>query len=285
MANQWQRWKGIMKCYPFEEKRLAKWQPPYIVQPKYDGDRCRNEPLETSSILLTSEENIFYSVPHINEQLDKSGLSNTPWDGELYNHKVHEEGGHELIHSIVSRTVNLHSRYKEMNFHIFDIKYPGMSQMERLSTLNKLASSTLPPNIRVAPYWICETLDEIKKVYDTLIYRKYEGIVIRHLHNTYEERRSTLLMKFKPKRTDTYKIVGWKEEVSISGVPKGRIGSLILSSQDGDEFGVSAGLDGDEKAKLWDIRDTLAGKTAIVHYQHLTNKNIPKGTFDIEVII
>ena len=48
------RWHGIMKAVPFEEKRLAKWKPPYIVQPKFDGNRCINEPLENSSLLLTS---------------------------------------------------------------------------------------------------------------------------------------------------------------------------------------------------------------------------------------
>ena len=32
---------GIMLCYPFEEKRLNKWNPPYIIQPKLDGERCR----------------------------------------------------------------------------------------------------------------------------------------------------------------------------------------------------------------------------------------------------
>ena len=41
MPPKFQRWKGIMKCYPFEEKRLAEWNPPYICQPKYDGVRCR----------------------------------------------------------------------------------------------------------------------------------------------------------------------------------------------------------------------------------------------------
>ena len=282
MTNNWQRWKGIMKAYPFEESRLAKWKPPYIVQPKYDGDRCRNTPAQSTSLLLTSEENIFFSVPHINEQLTDSGMWEAPWDGELYSHDIFLEGGHDLIHSICSRTVNLHPRSHEMEFWIFDIKIPNVSQGDRLLILNRLRD--LPKNIKLAPYWICNTLDEVKEVYDKLISMKYEGIVVRNLFNTYEEKRSTLLMKFKPKEKDRYKIVGWKEEVSIEGVPKGRIGSLILSSQSGDTFGVSAGLDFDEKDSLWKIRDQLAGMDAIVHYQHLTNRKIPKGTFDIEVL-
>jgi ATP-dependent DNA ligase len=284
MTSNYQRWKGIMKCYPFEEKRLAKWEPPYIIQPKYDGDRCRNAPLESSSVLLTSEENIFYSVPHINEQIEKKGLWKIPLDGELYNHDIFLEGGHELIHSIVSRTINIHSRHKEMEFHVFDVKYPEKHQMSRISYLNVLAESGLPKNIKVAPYWICNTLDEIKNVYNYLVNLKYEGIIVRHKFADYREKRSIYLMKFKPKKHDIYTIVGWNEETSMEGIPKGRIGSLIMSSQEGDTFSVGAGLDFEEKEKLWKVKETLVGKQAMVYYQHLTNKKIPKGTFDIKVI-
>jgi len=284
MAHNWQRWKGIMKCYPFEEKRLAKWQPPYIVQPKYDGNRCINEPIESGPLLLTSEQNICYSVPHINHQLWESGYHQLPFDGELYNHSIFLEGGHELINSIASRTVNIHPRHEEMEFHIFDLKYPTIPQVKRINQLNKMQEEGLPKNIKIAPYWVCWTLDEIKQVYDDLVEQKYEGIIVRHFMADYREKRSIFVMKFKPKKKDIYNIVGWNEEVSMEGDPKGRIGSLILSSQEGDTFSVGAGLDHKEKAELWEIRGTLAGMKAMVHYQHLTNKQIPKGTFDIEII-
>lgn len=285
MSDQWQRWRGIMKAYPFEEKRLAKWSPPYIVQPKYDGDRCRNDPLpeQKSSFLLTSEENIFFSVPHINEALKRTGLWGKPFDGELYNHELYQEGGHELIHSIVSRTKNLHPDHKQMEFWVFDLKYKDKGQMTRLMELSNMSNS-FPSCIRMAPFWVCSSLDEIKKVYDNLITGGYEGIIVRHLLADYRDKRSIYVMKFKPKRKDIYKIVGFKEEISMDGVPKGRIGSLTMSSQSGDIFSVSAGLDHDEKQRLWEIREMLPGLDAMVHYQHLTNKKIPKGTFDIEII-
>ena len=282
MTNQWQRWAGIMKCVPFEEKRLAKWESPYIVQPKYDGDRCRNEPAQDTSILLTSEENPYFSVPHINQQLKESNLYGISLDGELYNHDLFLEGGHELIHSICSRTKNIHPRHRDLDFYVVDLKIPDVSQMDRLITLMKV-SKAFPKSIKLAPFWICETLSEIKKVYDILIEQKYEGIIVRHIYNLYEEKRSTFMMKFKPKRKDLYTIVGWKEEISKDGVPKGRIGSIVMSSQAGDEFAVSAGLDDEDRVHLWKIRGLLKGLTAIVHYQHLNNKKIPKGTFDLEI--
>jgi ATP-dependent DNA ligase len=274
------RWRNIMKCVPFEESRLLKWKPPYLVQPKLDGDRCWNYPGEHSS-LLSSEGNMFEYLPHINDQLNRTQLCKLPLDGELYNHELFLEGGHELIHSICSRKTNIHQRHKEMQLWVFDIKY-DLPQHERQEFVNSLTETT---NVKIVPYAVCHSLTDVKKAYDYFVGKGFEGVVIRNWTNQYQDnKRSTFLMKFKPKRSDTYAIVGWNEELSINGEPKGRLGSLILSSQTGDTFSVGAGLDADEKEKLWATRDTLAGKQAMVYYQHMTNKGIPKGTFDIKIL-
>ena len=276
--------QGVMLCYPFEESRLAKWNPPYIIQPKLDGDRCWNQVDLISAFkprcdLITSEGNIFQSVPHINQELEKSILNPIPIDGELYSHELYLEGGHELIFSIVSRTVNLHPRYKEMEFHVFDIKL-SLPQVKRLEILSNY-SDEFPPHVKLVPTKLAYSLDDVKRIYDEFIEMKYEGIVARHIEAPYTEKRSTFMMKFKPKKSDTYRIVGWNEEISIDGIPKGRIGSIILTSDLGDTFSVGAGLDAYQKEYLWDIRDDLAGKDATIFYQHLTNRQIPKGSFDI----
>jgi len=277
--------QGIMLAYPFEETRLAKWSPPYIVQPKLDGDRCWNqaddlEPYKVRCDLITSEGNIYQSVPHIGRELEASRFRMLPLDGELYNHELYLEGGHELIFSIVSRTVNLHPRHSEMEFHIFDFKTTEYAQAERLHYLQEMEHD-FPPHVKLVPMRIAYTLDDVKRIYDEFIEMQYEGIVVRNVEAMYIERRSIYMMKFKPKKSDTYRIVGWKEETSIDGIPKGRIGSLVLSSGLGDTFSVGAGLDSIQKEYLWDIRDDIPGKDATVFYQHLTNKKIPKGSFDI----
>ena len=167
-----------------------------------------------------------------------------------------------------------------MEFHVFDIKFHSYSQHNRLQWLLD-SSSSFPLHVKLVPTRFAHSLDDIKRIYDEFIEMKYEGIVVRHMEAPYVEKRSIHMMKFKPKKSDTYRIVGWNEEISIDGIPKGRIGSIILTSDLDDTFSVGAGLDADQKAYLWDIRDELAGKNATVFYQHLTNKSIPKGTFDI----
>ena len=154
--------------------------------------------------------------------------------------------------------------------------------MQRVILIENLRN--LSPLIKVAPFWVCDTLDEVTNAYDAIIKEGYEGIIVRNCEGLYETKRSTWVMKFKPKKKDKYKIVGYNEEISKDGIPKGRLGSLIMSSQEGEQFSVSAGLNSEERERLWDIKDLLIGLDAIVHYQHLTDRKVPKGSFDIEVL-
>jgi DNA ligase-1 len=279
---EWQRWKNIMKCVPFSEDRLLKWKPPYIVQPKYDGFRCRAMPIETGLtrneyLLLSSEENIFYSVPHLNEIFSNLNLR-SELDGELYCHGI----DFNSLSSIVSRTINLHPDYKRVQFHCFDI-INDQPQMKRLLQIENLRE--VSPWIVVSPFWVCETLDDIMMAYDKLIELKYEGIIVRHYMAPYERKRSTMLMKFKPKKDDTYKIVNVVEEVSKEGIPKNRLGALVCKSGDGNLFHVGTGFNDEERERLWNNRETLPGMNAKVQYQHLTTgKQVPRFPVFVEVI-
>jgi ATP-dependent DNA ligase len=276
MTANWQRWKNIMKCYPFSEDRLLKWTPPFIVQPKYDGIRCRAIPIQTGPkgneyILVSSEENILHSVPHLNEMFSSLGLR-CELDGELYHHGMKFDG-EDGIASITGRTVNLHPLHKEIQFHCFDI-INNQPQMRRLILIDNLKN--LSPWLKISPFWLCESLDEIMKVYDNIISLGYEGIIVRHFNAPYELKRSTMIMKFKPKKEDEYEITGYVEEESINHVPKGVLGALICLSGDGRTFRVGTGFSGSQRHLLWNVRDSLIGKVAKVQYQHLTNKKVPR---------
>jgi ATP-dependent DNA ligase len=280
MVNTYDRWKNIMKCVPFEEKRLAKWQPPYIVQPKLDGDRCRALPLlgtdPMSHLLLSSEENPFFSVPHINEELRRLRIT-AELDGELYSHGM----SHEQIHGIVSRSVNMHPDYRQIQFHVFDVVNTDI-QVKRLIWIEELRNKS--EIIVVVPYWICESLDNITRAYDKLIELGYEGIIVRNIHNFYEVKRSTLMMKFKPKQKDSYEILGFEEEISKDGHSKDSLGALICRSGDGNTFAVGTGFTRDQRESLWQGRNNLVGSHAIIKYQHLSaGRKVPRFPVFVEV--
>lgn len=274
---------GIMLAVPFEEKRLNKWQPPYIVQPKYDGERCRAVPIgEGKYMLLSSEENPFFSVPHITNAMSSMDLQ-IESDGELYCHGM----TFERIHSIVSRTVNLHPDHKLIKYHIFDYvsEEPQLRRTSELYTMKDRKFDCYHHCIELAPSHICYSLEDVMRTYDWLINKGYEGIIVRHLHAPYLRKRSIYMMKWKGKREDDYKIIGWKEEVSINGDPKERMGALICEDKEGNQFSVGSGMTDEIRDVLWKRRDSVIGKIVKVKYQHLTSgRKVPRFPVFMEVI-
>lgn len=272
--------RGIMLAYPFEEKRLSKWKPPYICQPKYDGERCRAIPIgEGKYMLLSSQENPFFSVPHIVEDLSKLG-TDVEFDGELYCHGK----SFEDIHSIVSRTVNLHWNYGAIKFHVFDY-IDNEPQMFRTIYLTQLVPQNSNLSITRAPFYLCETLEDIMRTYEKMIEMGYEGIIVRHLEASYIRKRSIYMMKFKGKKEDEYKIVGCKEEISIDGFPKERMGALVCEDEEGNQFSVGSGMTDESRYNLWIQRDSIVGKKVKVKYQHLTAKRkVPRFPIFLDIV-
>lgn len=274
---------GIMLCYPFEEKRLLKWNPPYVVQPKLDGERCisiydvQYDKRLHGWTLLSSENNLFSSVPHIIKALKEQEI---PWyqeyDGELYTHGL----DFSSIHSIVSRTVNLHPDHEQMQYHIFDYVSDD-PQWQRIKTLHKLR---LKPPLKLVPLIMCNTFDEVIKAYDDILSQGYEGIVVRHIDAPYVRKRSVYMMKFKPKKDDYYRIIGYKEEVDKYGKPKGTLGALSCKGDDGTTFFVGSGLTRENRETLWTERENLIGKLCHVQYQHITSgKGVPRFPVFVEI--
>jgi DNA ligase 1 len=262
--------QGIMLCYPFEEKRLEKWNSSVLVQPKLDGERCRALLYNGNCVLLSSSGEVITSVPHINKALLKTGLGNIELDGELYIHGL----PFEEIHSRVSRTVNLHSDYQEVCYHIFDIVSDEVQAL-RLTALMHISFDA--DCLRVVNTGTATDVEQVLKWMDIFVADGYEGIIVRHPEAPYKRSRSTYIMKFKPRKEDSYKIVGVQEEVDKNGVPKNSLGAFICQDDMGTKFSVGSGFNAVQRKNLWQVRGILIGKKVVVKYQHLTpGRNVPR---------
>lgn len=276
--------KGIQLAMPFEERRLlnqgrfhTRWTPPYLVQPKLNGERCRVIREDGICLLLSSTEELILSVPHIQQWCLKH-LPIGEWDGELY---VHGWTWAE-IHGVVSRTVDLHSNYDAMELHVFDWPSKNVAQLMRLVDLNKLFRE-LPKGgpLRHVKSEVAHTLEEVYQLYDHFIGEGYEGFIIRELGAHYERKRSGAMMKFKPKATDTYTLTGCYEAVSENGEPKGMVGGFNCIDDMGTPFSVGAGkLSHDERIEIWKswtfgVHHFMHeyGTELEVEYQTLSDKN------------
>lgn len=283
---------GIQLCYPFEEKRLLKWRPPYIVQPKLDGDRMRAELWDTTDgyiNLFSSEANQMNSaLPHIADYLNKltfrfPSLRYLELDGEAYTHGMN----HELVHGIASRRVNPHSRLEDLEYWIFDV-VENCSMAERIDLLLNLSEifKQVPGPCHVVPFEVAETLDDVLRIYDKFVNQGYEGIIVRDHEASYVRKRSTRVMKWKPKKEDYYVIVGTEEEISIEGQPKNSLGALICRANEGENlFNVGTGFSADARRDLWARRAELPGKIVKVAYQHITSgRGVPRFPVFCEIV-
>jgi len=260
-----------MLCYPFEEKRLVKWlaEDGYaIVQPKLNGVRAWWD----GERLWSSEMHIISSVPHINKALRHV---KTKLDGELY---IHGESL-QKIRSITGRTVNLHPEHSKVRFYAFDIKHPLVQQSVRIEELsNTLASD---PRLYVVPLnpMAIDSVENIGEMLAALIQANFEGMIFRKASGLYEEKRSTSMMKWKPKQSDVYKIVSLIEG---AGKYAGTLGALEVIGDDAETFNVgSFAIDDAERDRLWANREKLIGRDVRVRYFELTDAGVPpSGVFE-----
>lgn len=279
------RKRVCMRCQPMEERRLTEtkfgWRFPILTQPKLDGERCE---FHYDKGLLSSTHLEIEGVPHIREQMEKLlrkfGDVSLITDGELYNHEL-DQPRFEKIHSICSRLeVNLHDECWKMQYHIFDIVDFNLPQHKRTTKVAELRDFVeRHPHefgaIKFVQTDIIFTIEDVYIKYNDYVNQTYEGIILRSLDNMFVRKRNTMVMKFKPRKSDTYTIAGITEAVSKHGQPLGMVGSfqLFSGSEIDDLFTVSAGsLTHEERQQAWWLRDELIGKAnLLVHYQSITN--------------
>lgn len=277
----WQRRSGIMLCYPFEEKRLAKWNPPFIVQPKLDGVRCRALIDTDGNVqLLSSEQHEIHSMPHIISALEHSGLRGIELDGELY---THGKPFNDIV-GATSRTANLRWDYDDIQYHVFDIVSAEMQAQRTLALEENIAEILEGDSIRVVKSMLADDVEGIMMMLDYHVGLGYEGIVTRHAYGSYKRARSTDIMKFKPTREDVWKIVGFQREVDKNGNPKEALGSLLCASQEGEPFSVGSGFTREQREGFWAQRDFIVGLYVRVKYQHLTSgRGVPRFPIFVEL--
>lgn len=266
---------GIMLAYPFDEKRLAKWSLPYLVQPKYDGERIKAIRAADWVALYSSTGLPVTNLPHIEKAVEQLPIG--IYDGEAYIHQGRQQLGG------VMRSGGVVEESKLTRYIIFDINSP-YSQTIRLMTLTALKDVADPSIITIAPVWACG-LAEIEGILAEQRALGYEGVILREPHAVYQEKRVTTMMKIKPRSSDTYRIVGYEEEVSIRGELKDSLGAFKVVSEEGEPFNVGSGFTQAQRREFWQNREAYIGHYVLVKYPALTDRGVPWSPVFVEVMI
>ena len=266
--------REIMLCYPWEESRFFSWNCPVIIQPKLDGHRCRAVRDQFGFSLYTSTGLHYENLEHIQAELDiffDDHPDITELDGEIYKHNSSRGSiGSSIASEDLSDT--------DLEFHIFDIVDGTMaiSRQIKLIELRIIQCKLEPENtlkyIKIISPFFTQDLQDIYSAIKTFTSQGYEGIVVRHPFALYERKRSTGIMKFKPRKQDVYRICGYKALVRKNGKTEPLIGSLECFTDGENERFFISGFTDKERTLFWKDRENLIGKQIIVDYQRITSK-------------
>jgi len=279
----WKRRSGIMLCQPLDDKNLARnlfISPILLAQPKIDGMRCWVSWSEDGRPnLWSSEGNPITGVPHI-EMLLKDFAAQSgqrpQFDGELYTPEMEFE---KLVGLCKRHVPEESGPFLDIQYHIFDHKGEG-TQIERLRTLQDLLDTDQAEGqyLKLVEFTKVKNQEEIDNLLELYISQGYEGIILRNPLASYVEKRVFTILKWKPSKSDQYRVVKVLEAISEDGTPLGRVGSLTCEDRDGNIFNVGTGIGANLKdlQVLWEQRRELPGKFVKVYYQNLTAKGVPR---------
>ena len=253
-----------MKATPYSRTRTVKSFEKLLVQPKYDGIRATFE----KGALYSYDRLEIFGVPEITEYLRSLSISTIP-DGELYSDTLDFD---TLSGVVRRRSNNLSPLRDQVHFVVFDLIVELIDNFQRATWVGQMSPIFDPAFVRTSPtYQIPNKEERIQYYLNSFIDKGYEGIILRNPKALYEFKRSTQMYKIKPFKSDIYKIVGFKEEISKDGIPKGRLGSFILIGEEGVRFNAS-GIEDSIKEKVWANPEFYLGKMVKVKYQRKTTK-------------
>lgn len=275
--------EGVQLAVPATDLKVRKMGETVIIQPKLNGERCRIKWIKNKPHLISSYGNEFLFLEKIQEALMVFSKFEIPFDGEIYVHGW----SRERIDSALRRKKNRNPDSFLLEYHIFDLQGYESSQAERVWTLLQIEKQGLfrHPIQYVSTFQASsETWDQHPSKFMNL---GYEGIIIRNPTTYYtNKRRSTVMLKYKPTKTDKYIIIRAVEAISKTGTPKGMVGSFWVTGGDNSPFKVGAGkLKFPERKALWERKEELIGKFLLVKHEELTTSgNVPIAAIAVEVI-
>lgn len=241
---------------------------PMFVQPKLNGVRCISLwSITHNKVLLCSRGGQYYDIPHISNALGELCRNGWVFDGEIYSHGVplQKISGDARRGSFIEKQSYL-------EYHVYDLAMPKMTQAARLETLHNLDDRFVFPVKSVKTLRVASK-EEAKKAHDTFVVEGYEGAILRNPEGEYQFGfRDAVLVKMKEFIDEEFEIIG--SEVDASGAINTFV-FILKNNKDDKTFKARA----TGTQEYWDIwkqnTHKLIGKKATVRYQERTVDGLP----------
>ena len=265
-----------MLASPVEEKHLDDLKYPVICSPKIDGVRV----LALNGVLYSRSMKPIRNKALI-DKFSKSKYKDINFDGEITVIDKTDPNVYRITTSYVNSFDKEEDESHKFVINVFDIlnvdnlDAPYIDRLKSIPDFDDLLFSKLE-------YKVCNNNKEVLEYEQYCLNAGYEGIMIRSSNGKYKLGRSTLKegIILKLKRFSDYEatIVGFVEEYKNLNeakknelghterssakdglVPNGRLGALICKFND-IEFNIGSGFTHEERADIWNNRESYIGK-------------------------
>ena len=272
-------WRKPPMRFELIGKHMKKLKFPAYIMPKFDGvfaEAVLNPELERVEI-VSRQLHPFTNVKYHLEELEKvfEKYPDLLLFGEFY------KPGMRLQE--ISGITRNESKTNKLTYYVFDCIRTSKLEApfeERLDLLNKIFDKYLSDAKYIEHMQTEKIKDEkeMKKIYKKYLDAGYEGAMFYNKDGIYKffytASRSNSIFKMKPRRSEEFKIVGFKDG---RGKNQGLL-SLIMETEDGHKFSCEPNMPEEVRRKLFtkfqkkfDWKD----KMGTVTYSDLSEKGIP----------
>lgn len=273
-------WRKPPARFELITKHMKKLTFPAYIMPKFDGILAESvlNP-ETNKVEIISRQlhpftNVKYHLKELESLYEK--YPDLLLFGEFYTH------GKRLQE--ISGITRDGSKTNKLTYYVFDcIRTSNLEATfeERLKLLNKIFDKYLSKAEYIKHMETVEIKNqkEMKKFYDGYLKKDFEGAMFYKKDGLYKffytASRSNSIFKMKPRRSEEFKVVGFKDG---RGKNQGLV-SFILETEDGHKFNAEPNMPEDVRRKLFEKfqkKFDWKDKMATVTYSDLSDKGIPQ---------
>ena len=193
-------------------------------------------------------------------------------DGELYLKRA----SFEAIISIVSKKIPIDEEWKKIKFMVFDVPSSSEKFSNRINILDNIVKSCKSEcPLIMTKHTIIKSKEHMKSMFNNIVSKNGEGIMLRDPNSFYEQKRSKKLLKVKPTDDAEAIIINMIEG---KGKNAGSMGALKMQTLKKPfiEFRIGTGFTQAMRKNYWIKKTNMIGNTVTYTYKGLTAKGVPR---------
>lgn len=261
---------SVMLASAYDEKLVSQIQFPAMAQLKMDGMRF-NAVVKDGAVEFRSRNGKLLDLKGKLEPdfVCMANGKNVVFDGELTVRKdgrlLSRQEGNGILSKAQKGTIS--EEEADMvcatvwDMYDYESAVRGFDNAQYYKRFNRLLKIVLPEKVEFVESFIVESIGQAQRLFEEYLAQGQEGIILKDINCPWENKRVRHMIKFKGEYECDLRIVGWEKG---TGKNEGRLGALVLESEDGQlKVNVGTGFTDEHRDT---ITSDVVGKVVAIKY-------------------